>query len=944
MTQHYTAHIISHTHWDREWYLNSTYTNEWLIPFFDGLFAMLDKEPDYKFVLDGQLSMIDDYFEELSKKGISVTAAKRTIKQHVERKALSIGPYYLQPDWQLTSDESLVRNILIGTTMASALGGSMRSGWLLDNFGQISQTAQIHEQCGITGLYVWRGVAMDPERVTSEFLWESPDGTSLFSVYLLNSYRNVMRLAEYSDMMKDRMVTEVEKLKPFTTSSHLLLMNGYDQEMIPDDIQPYIQSGELDGSDFSTIQDDPDSYIKAIQQEEPDLQVVKGPLYNGRFISVFPGVMSTRMYLKTQNDRLERLLEKKVEPLSVLAWMLGDDYESSHIMLAWKRLLQNHPHDSICGVSIDDVHKDMEMRNRQVYALETSLLDKKVAFLAGAVDSSSSPTKDATIVFNTAPYTRSDVIEQNGASRFVRNIPAMGYKVITEEEYPEQRLVVDGLTAENQFIRFSLQSNGSFNLLYKETGRLYKDLGIIEDMGDSGDEYNYSFPKYDVRITTKDTAAQIEMIDSSDISVTYRVQWILDIPVSDIDDHMRRSRQTQLLPIITYITVKADSPVVSCKTIVRNTAKDHRMRILIPTGIETESSWAGSPFDITERPISIPDYQESEIPEYVRKVIVGAREASPSTYFHTREFVDMNDGKQGIALLHKGLPEYQIIDSDTIALTLFRSVGWIAKDINTRIGDAGPEIYTPDAQCLREMTFEYGVCPHTKDSYSGISRRAELFNNELLVVSTPAKEGPLPSEHSWLHISDTRNCVKITAVKRSEDNSSIILRGVNLSDVQTEVTLTADLQIKRVQQVTLMEKHQSDLSWDTDRTCFSLGPKKIFSIKLSIDTLKTPSFHLPDVLIQDENIQEDFSSYPYSDYVTEKDIEQEITRADKMRRQIDNPLYRRTALEAQLSAILTRHRKDEEIMRKLGYQLNEARVQRRIYDYISTADAKEETI
>ena len=106
MNKKYTAHILSHTHWDREWYLNSPYTNEWLIPFFDGLFAMLEKEPDYKFILDGQLSMIEDYFEELSKNGMSVSDAKRRIKSHVDRKALSIGPYYLQPDWQLLSEES----------------------------------------------------------------------------------------------------------------------------------------------------------------------------------------------------------------------------------------------------------------------------------------------------------------------------------------------------------------------------------------------------------------------------------------------------------------------------------------------------------------------------------------------------------------------------------------------------------------------------------------------------------------------------------------------------------------------------------------------------------------------------------------------------------------------------------------------------------------------
>ncbi len=103
-------------------------------------------------------------------------------------------------------------------------------GWLLDNFGQISQTSQIHKEADIVGLYAWRGVEMDPTNVQSEFIWEAPDGTRLPSVYLLNSYRNVMRLAEYSDIMQARIFDEVDKLKDFMTTKNVLMMNGYDRD------------------------------------------------------------------------------------------------------------------------------------------------------------------------------------------------------------------------------------------------------------------------------------------------------------------------------------------------------------------------------------------------------------------------------------------------------------------------------------------------------------------------------------------------------------------------------------------------------------------------------------------------------------------------------------------------------------------------------------------
>lgn len=934
MERQYTARIISHTHWDREWYLNSPYTNEWLIPFFDGLFAMLRKEPDYRFVLDGQLSMIDDYFEELAKNGRSVTEARRTITRFVKSGALSIGPYYLQPDWQLISEESLVRNLMIGKMESARLGGSMHSGWLLDNFGQISQTAQIHVKSGLTGLFVWRGVAMDPNNVESEFLWESPDGTSILSVYLLNSYRNVMRLAEYQSIMESRMRNEVEKLKPFATTSNLLMMNGYDQEMVPDDIQPFIRTGQLDGKDFTTVQTDPDSYLEAVRSENPVLQKLSGPLYNGRFISVFPGVMSSRMYLKIQNDTMQRLLEHSVEPLMSFAWLTGYDYQRTQLLSVWKTLLKNHPHDSICGVSIDDVHKDMEERNRQVYAGGMAMLENSLESLAAAIDTSKCSGKEALIVFNSSSRRRSGVISVQGDHLFVQDVPAMGYAHIIGSSSEHGQVSFSARSAENSRISLTIHDDGSFSVTDTQTGIEHGPLGILEDTGDSGDEYNYSYPDTDRRITSEHISADISIEGASDVHVTYRIAFDMSIPESDVEEHSRRSDTHRLLPVRSFLTLEADSPVVKIQTYVRNTAKDHRMRVLFPTGYRPEASFAGSPFDITERPIEVPAYDESQIPEHVRSVIVGAREAEGSTFFHNSGFIDMNDGQRGLAVFDRGLPEYQIIEGDTIALTLFRSVGWIAKDINTRIGDAGPEIFTPDAQCLREMSFEYAVCPHSGDAYSGIIREADDYLHEMTVVSTSPGPGFMPSEYSFLSAEDTRDSVRLTAFKRSEAGDAIIVRGVNTCDHATELTLATSLTVFSASSRLLTEEFFEPIEIDDGKIHLDLGPKEIFTIALECDKLGTSEHQRQTAYLEDQKRVLDFSDYPYADYVTDEDIEQESRRAESLLPGIEKPMHRRTALEAQLSAILTRERKDEQTIRELGYQLNEARVQRRIHDYI----------
>ena len=806
-------------------------------------------------------------------------------------------------------------------------------------FGQISQTAQIHKLVGLTGLYAWRGVAMEPENVTSEFIWEAPDGSRLPAVYLLNSYRNVMRLAEYESIMTQRMDSEVEKLKPFAKTSNILMMNGYDQEMIPDDIQPYIKTGALDGADYETIQNDPDSYLSAVMSENPDLPTLKGALYNGRFISVFPGVMSARMYLKIQNDRMQKLLEKKTEPMSVLASMFGGEYGKSTIDQAWKLLLKNHPHDSICGVSIDDVHTDMENRSRQVFLLGNSLLESQAAFLAGAIDTSASKDDDALIVFNTMLKQRNAVVRQNGSSIYVKDVPAMGYKTVLSEEQPDSPLMVNGLKVENEYIKFELNENGSFNIEYKETGRKYNNLGMLEDMGDSGDEYNYSFPDNDIRITSKDLKANIETVTSKPWEVCYRLENVMELPVSDINKHTQRSGKVLKFPVVCYITVEADSPVVKCRTSVRNTVRDHRLRVLFPTGIDTQIAYAASPFDITERPVHIDDYNEEEIPEHVRRVIVGAREAKPSTYFHTREFLDLNDKNEGLAVFNKGLPEYQVIDEEeglgTVALTLFRSVGWIAKEINTRIGDAGPEIYTPDAQCLREMVFEYAVCPHKGDAYSGVFGMSEEYSTELVTVSTKPSPGALPHTAGRLRLDGSLGSIKTTAVKVSEDGKAIIVRGVNLSTDSVNLILVSGWLIRKAEMVNLLEESQQDLEVKKNKVFFNVRSREIFTLKLTVDYEPVNGVFPADSFIENESFNEDFNDYPYADYVTDEDINSEIMRAAELKPRMDDPMWRRTALEAQLSVILSKNRQYEVEIRKLGYQLNEARVQRRIHDYIS---------
>lgn len=1023
MTATRYAHIISHTHWDREWYLNSPYTNEWLVPFFDALFDVLEGRPGYRFVLDGQTSMVEDCCEQLQRQGRDVAAFKAKLRHYVTERRLVMGPYYLQPDWQLVSDEALVRNLLIGHRDALAFGGAMPVGWLLDNFGQISQAPQIHAGFGLHGLFVWRGVEMDPRAIESEFAWESPDGTAVTAVYLLSSYRNAMRLAEYGEIMAGRVRSEVEKLLPFATTPNVLLMNGYDQEMVPDDILPHLADGGVDFDGVKVVQSTPEEYLTAITAARPRLKTLRGALYSGRYISVFPGILSSRMYLKTQNDACQRQLEKVAEPLMTVLWGLGRAYDQERLMASWRLLLKSHPHDSISGVSIDDVHSDMEARNRASAAISGDLAARALADLAANIHTAR--RGDAArywVVVNTAlrprcggivlPDLPPDFVIQDAAGRaipsqaaasgglrlLVSDVPALGYTTLyagpassasSEKAEPAPAVIGDpaSRTLENAFLKVTIATDGSLTVADKANGAIYENLAVFEDGSDAGDTYNFSPAPHDRIITSQGRPAQVSFLETGPVAAVAEIRMVLQAPEMLAPDRQRRGAAVRDLPIVTRLTLEAGSPLLRCHTEVFNTVRDHRLRVLFPTGIVSDVSCAETQFDVVTRPICPAHHDDSTIPPDVKRIIIGAREPKPITLFPQRAFVDVSDGQRGLAVLNRGLPEYEVLqERNTIALALFRGTGWIARpDLQTRIGDAGPMIAVPDAQCLRRMAFDYALLPHTGDWQSGrLPEWADRFNSDLLVAETGAHTGPLADTAGLLALADAGEQLKVTAVKRAEDGQAVIVRFFNPTTEPVAGCITSAWPMRAAAYANLNEERQAAIPLeDAHRAPVLAGPKKIVTVRLDIErlalaltTVDQPA-GLPALDPAGDCSLEAYTAVPT---VTEAEIRSEEQRAAELERllaekqslverqratgdatdpqarlaesrlQLAVETDRRAALEARLSAILLRkkylerygdaesHRRYlvevEPRIRDLGYKLNEARVAKRVYEYV----------
>src|SRR5260370_390421 len=154
----------------------------------------------------------------------------------------------------------------------------------------------------------------------------------------------------------------------------------------------------------------PPIFLGVGQEECPELPLCGGAMRSSYYAHLLPGVLSSRMWLKQRNAAGEALLTAWAEPATAWAWLFGDDYPAAFMRLAWKHLLQNHPHDSICGCSIDTVHREMIPRFEQSEQIGEELTKRALDYLTERVDTRGPADAVPVVVFNLASGPRTDAI------------------------------------------------------------------------------------------------------------------------------------------------------------------------------------------------------------------------------------------------------------------------------------------------------------------------------------------------------------------------------------------------------------------------------------------------------------------------------------------------------------------------------------------------------
>jgi alpha-mannosidase len=770
------AHILFHTHWDREWFLTEEYTNRLLKSLFDRLFITLERHPDFHFILDGQIKMIRDYLEGLNDSERAAAYGKLTT--YAGNGQLFFGPYYTQVDWLIPGPEALVRNLTIGIDYAEQFGNCLKTGWIPDSFGLSGQVPQIHRLCGIDFLFFWRGIAFPNDTPSTDYLWQSPDGSTIRGNWFLRSPRNLYRSDAIPNTFSMRVASEIKKVTPFSVTDNYLLLDGYDQET--ETVYPFDRNPPSE--DFFCFPSDPHIFRDHLYKNAATLPLLSGEMLSGRYVSVFPCKLSANIYLKLLNYQLEIMLFSKLEPIDAFLWrMTGVTYQES-INALIEELLTLLPHDNISGVCADPVHIRMEEQYLELLKKAEELLRTIVSQLGGFFE------KDRFYAINTNTFPVTQTQRIDGRYYSVR-IPPLSIQVL-EEPVIEEDTVKDESVEEwqwdNPYYTLFLSRDGTLSVSDKKTGTTYADICMVCDEAEAGDEYSHEPIKDDAFITSKGSPAEAILNESYAERAKLTVTKTMEVPAFLDEALQKRSKEKTELAFSIEITVD-QTPFIAISVRLKNLARDHRCFIAIPLRFRGQIIKAGMPFETVERAEFCDN--SKPLPGEWKELFRDSREISREFSFPMGDYVSITSGEDGLTVLTKGLREYEY-RNDMLLITLVRAVNYQSRGaLGTRSGGAGPAIYTPYAQCIREMVYNLGliVGKHPDESFYEM---VSAFHNPPIIVEIVESSGSLTR---WaLSKTEYPAVFKTTAVKVAEDRDGIIYRGYNASSCPLRVGLTEE--------------------------------------------------------------------------------------------------------------------------------------------------------
>ncbi|MDQ2767895.1 MAG: hypothetical protein M3Y30_12145 [Gemmatimonadota bacterium] len=825
-----SVYVVSHTHWDREWYHPVGRFRQRLVALIDALLD--DGEDAGPFLLDGQAIVLEDY--------LAVHPGRRDeIAARLRDGALEAGPWYVLADELIPSGESLVRNLLAGAAELRTLGATAPQVlYSPDAFGHPAMLPAIAAGFGMPVIILWRGYGGAQHPRGDVARWRAPDGSSAIIYHLSPSgYELGASLPSAEEGARARWSELRAVLGPRATLGIALVPNGADHHARQPGRARAVSSlasvARPDEVRLTTL----DAFARAIASASgrTSLPDVTGELRDSYgYTWALQGTFATRSALKRRAARAERSLLRNTEPWLALAERAGSPSRSALVRATWKTLLQCQPHDTLCGCSVDSVARAMAARLEDVEAQsagarEDALFDL-IGYDAAATRASPDSWRSLVVVCNPAARARGGVaeVEVQVVREHVRVGPGSGGGAALSIGAPSPDWTIAGgavadqrMGSERRHVRVESPLHYPWNDFVEATRTLVwvppiagygtrafpltgeRSLATVAppDEVRTGEQWmeNASLRveadgRGVVSLTAREGARAIASLlsieSTTDAGDLYTASLRGEIRVAELSspwlhlrgplraslviqwraefhDRLRRTTPDVASGTLT-LSLDAGARFVRIDVAGDNGITDHRLRLRIATDVASAQVYADAAFGpVLREPIL---------------ALADSAETPPPTAPLAR-YVTLTSRTRGATVFSDGLGEYEALDDGSVALTLVRAVGELSRnDLPERPGHAGWPAKTPEAQEQGAFSGGFALLLHgARDdaAIAEIERTAEDFLHPLAGRTVRAVT-ELREETAGVTLEG--DGLALSTIKTSEDGEWLVLRCVNLTE------------------------------------------------------------------------------------------------------------------------------------------------------------------
>ncbi len=834
----FTVRAVGNSHIDMAWLWPWTETVEVVRNTFQSALDLMREYPDFKFTMSSART-----YEWMQEKYPNMF---EQIKQRVkEGRWEVIGGMWVEPDLNMPDGESLVRQILVGKRyFQKNFGADIKIGWNPDSFGYNWQLPQIYKKSGIdyfvTSKLLWAtDYTKFPYRL---FWWEAPDGSRLLT-YFPHEYANDFNpeqmtkdLSLYAPLIYGTKVTDSpQMLYLYGIGDHgggptRTMLDQANRLRDPNTVFPEI--------DFSTAK----AFFADLNQELPNLKVPtwKDELYFEYHRGVYTSQADTK-----QRIRRDEELMLDAEKYASVASLFGRPYAQDQFELAWKNLLFDHFHDVMPGSGIAvnylDAKRNLEDVARSANELTHGALDEILAHVNTQGDGV------PVVVFNSLSWPRTEVIEVEaqlpGRAKQVEVVDAAGHRVESEEFAMDSgthraRLLILAATPAMGYRTYFVRStpkptnspdvyNGRLMQVVRASGNKMENdairitvdsqTGCITSLYDLRNQTEALAPSETDTGGPKTSACgnllqafydKPQKWDAWNIDADFEKQhWDLDkadevklVEGGPLRAIIRVKKHFQNSTFVQDITMYAGVPRVDVKMQADWHEKHILLKVAFPLSAYSDKATFEIPYGSIERPTT------RNTPAEQAKFEVPAQ-----------RWADLSDTKHGFSLLNDSKYGYDV-KGNVLRLSLLRSPEW-------------PDPHADEGH----HEFTYSLYPHAGTWRAAQTvRRGYELNYKPLAIQSQKHDGTLPAEYSFVKIESDN--VVLTAVKKSEDDDSLVLRFYEWDGKEVDVKLHLPAGAQSASETDLMEKSIADLAVHDDVVTVHTKPYEIKTIKVRFDS------------------------------------------------------------------------------------------------------------